>query len=182
MMQEFDLIQRSRRLRGNPVLRELVREMCAEGLLDRAGSRAGKNLVMKGYVMLLFGMALKEHSGEMESVGHLSETDAALPEMIRFIRENYATVTLPELARCFGRSEGYLSRYIRRETGKTFRFLLKEFRMKQAVQMLENSSCSIEEVAAAVGYADISCFYRNFRERYSMTPMQYRNIRSRISL
>ena len=26
MMQEFDLIQRSRRLRGNPVLRELVRE------------------------------------------------------------------------------------------------------------------------------------------------------------
>ena len=163
-------------------LRELVREMCAEGLLDRAGSRAGKNLVMKGYVMLLFGMALKEHSGEMESVGHLSETDAALPEMIRFIRENYATVTLPELARCFGRSEGYLSRYIRRETGKTFRFLLKEFRMKQAVQLLENSSCSIEEVAAAVGYADISCFYRNFRESFSMTPTQYRNIRSRISL
>ena len=67
--------------------------------------------------------------------------------------------TLPELAKRFGRSEGYLSRYIRRETGKTFRFLLKEFRMKQAVQMIENSSCSIEEVAAAVGYADISCFY-----------------------
>ena len=44
-------------------LQELVREMCAEGLLDRAGSRAGKNLMMKGYVMLLFGRALKEHSG-----------------------------------------------------------------------------------------------------------------------
>ena len=93
--------------------------MCAEGLLDRAGSRAGKNLMMKGYVMLLFGRALKEHSGRMESVGHLSEADAALPEMIRYIREHYATVTLPELAKRFGRSEGYLSRYIRRETGKT---------------------------------------------------------------
>ena len=163
-------------------LQELVREMCAEGLLDRAGSRAGKNLMMKGYVMLLFGRALKEHSGRMESVGHLSEADAALPEMIRYIRENYTTVTLPELAKRFGRSEGYLSRYIRRETGKTFRFLLKELRMKQAVQMIENSSCSIEEVATAVGYADISCFYRNFRESFSMTPTQYRNIRSRISL
>ncbi len=163
-------------------LERIVLEMCAEGILDESGSTAGKNLTMKGYVMLLFGRALKEHSGRMESVGHLSEADAALPEMIRYIRENYTTVTLPELARHFGRSEGYLSRYIRRETGKTFRFLLKEFRMKQAVQMIENSSCSIEEVAAAVGYADISCFYRNFRESFSMTPMQYRNIRSRISL
>ena len=163
-------------------LQRLVLEMCAEGILDRAGSEAGKNLMMKGYVMLLFGRAMREHAGEMESVGHLSEADAVLPEMIRYIRENYTTVTLPELARHFGRSEGYLSRYIRRETGKTFRFLLKEFRMKQAVQMLENSSCSVEEVAAAVGYADISCFYRNFRESFSMTPMQYRSIRSRISI
>ncbi|HJA93105.1 MAG TPA: helix-turn-helix domain-containing protein [Candidatus Eisenbergiella merdipullorum] len=163
-------------------LRNLILEMCAEGILDRRGSAAGKNLMMKGYVMLLFGRTMKEHSGEMESIGHLSEADAVLPEMIRYIRKNYTTVTLPTLAEHFGKSEGYLSRYIRRETGKTFRFLLKEFRMKQAVQMIENSSCSIEEVAAAVGYADISCFYRNFRESFSMTPMQYRNIRSRISI
>lgn len=163
-------------------LERIVLEMCGEGILDESGNTAGKNLMMKGYVMLLFGRAIKEHSGEMESVGHLSEADAVLPELVRYIRENYTTVTLPELAGHFGKSEGYLSRYIRRETGKTFRFLLKEFRMKQAVQMIENSSCSIEEVAAAVGYADISCFYRNFRERFSMTPMQYRNIRSRISI
>ncbi len=183
-------------------LARLVLEMCAESILDQSeggngapseknpgrspgkspGQNSGKNLMMKGYVMLLFGRAMKEHAGEMESVGHLSEADAVLPEMVRYIRANYTTVTLPQLAKHFGRSEGYLSRYIRRETGKTFRFLLKEFRMKQAVQMLENSSCSIEEIAAAVGYADISCFYRNFRESFSMTPMQYRNIRSRISL
>lgn len=163
-------------------LHRLVLEMCAEGILDETGSAAGKNLMMKGYVMLLFGRAMKEYAGRMESVGNLSEADAVLPEMIRYIRGNYTTVTLPELARHFGKSEGYLSRYIRRETGKTFRFLLKEFRMKQAVQMIENSTCSIEEVAAAVGYADISCFYRNFKESFSMTPMQYRNIRSRISL
>ena len=90
-------------------LQRLVLEMCAEGLLDRTGSTAGKNLMMKGYVMLLFGRAMKEHSGEMESVGHLSEADAVLPEMVRYIRENYTTVTLPELARHFGRSEGYLA-------------------------------------------------------------------------
>lgn len=172
-------------------LHRLVLEMCGE---ERKNLRSdeygggeerrpeGRNLIMKGYVMLLFGRAIRDHQRDMESIGGAGEEGAALPVIMRYIRENYTTVTMASLAAHFGRSEGYLSRYIRRETGRTFRYLLKEFRMKQAAQMIENSSCSMEQVSAAVGYADISCFYRNFRERFGMTPMQYRNVRSRIGL
>ncbi len=163
-------------------LRRIVLEMCGEGLADGEQIRTGRNLRMKGYVLLLFGRALGWHQQNMESMGTVGAAQAALPMMARYIRENYATATLSGMAQDFGKSEGYLSRSIRMETGKTFRFLLKEFRMKRAAEMIENSSCSIEEVAAAVGYADISCFYRNFKETYSMTPMQYRNIRNRIGL
>ena len=106
----------------------------------------------------------------------------SLEKTIRYIRENYTTVTLTSVAKHFGKSEGYLSRYIRRETGKTFRFLLKEFRMKQAANMIENSTCNMEEVAEAIGYSDISCFYRNFKESFGCTPQQYRNKRNRVSL
>lgn len=175
---------------ADETLRALVLRMCGEKLFSGtessagsiAGSNAGKNLMMKGYILVMFGRALERHQQVMESIGNISAAEAALPMIVRYIRENYTTVTLSGMAKRFGRSEGYLSRYIRLETGKTFRCLLKEFRMKRAVEMLENSSCSVEEVAAAVGYADISCFYRNFRETYNMTPMQYRSIRSRISL
>ena len=118
----------------------------------------------------------------MEEVGSISASEAVLPVMIRYIRENYTTVTLTSVAKHFGKSEGYLSRYIRRETGKTFRFLLKEFRMKQAANMIENSTCNMEEVAEAIGYSDISCFYRNFKESFGCTPQQYRNKRNRVSL
>lgn len=164
-------------------LRRLVLDMCEESLLKRSGkpAGAGANLILKGYVLLLFGRVLDEYQQKMESMGSIREAESALPEMMRYIRGNYSTVTLSSMARHFGRSEGYLSRYIRRETGRTFRFLLKDFRMKRAAEMIENSSCSIEEVAAGVGYADISCFYRNFKDSFGMTPMQYRNIRSRIS-
>lgn len=155
-------------------LQTLLLDLCREGLLDTAQNTAGKNLLMKGYVMLLFGRTLKEHSSQMISVGQMRVSEAVLPDMIRYIREKYVSVTLPELAEHFGKSEGYMSRYIRRETGKTFRELLKELRIRQAAQMLENSSCRMEEVSAAVGYAEISCFYRNFREIYGVTPMQYR--------
>lgn len=163
-------------------LRRIVLEMCEEGLPQKKGREAGGNLMMKGYVMLLFGWALKAHQQEMENMGSISVSEAALPVIVRYIRENYTTVTLTSLAKHFGKSEGYLSRYIRRETGKAFRFLLKEFRMKQSAGMIENSSCSIEEVAAAVGYSDISCFYRNFKESFGCTPQQYRSKKNQVSL
>ena len=136
-------------------LRRIVLEMCEEGLLQRKDQEAGGNLMMKGYVMLLFGWALKAHQQEMENMGSISVCEAALPVIVR---------------------------YIRRETGKTFRFLLKEFRMKQAAGMIGNSTCSIEEVAAAVGYSDISCFYRNFKESFGCTPQQYRGRKNQVSL
>jgi len=155
-------------------LQTLLTDLCREGMPDASENTAGKNLLLKGYVMLLFGRALKEHSAQMTTVGQMRVSEAVLPDIIRYIRENYVSVTLPELAGHFGKSEGCMSRYIRQETGKTFRELLKELRIRQAAQMLENSSCRIEEVSAAVGYAEISCFYRNFREIYGVTPMQYR--------
>ena len=163
-------------------LRSIVLDMCGEGLFCRKSAPAGGNLMMKGYVMLLFGWTLKAHQQKMEEVGSISASEAVLPVMIRYIRENYTTVTLTSVAKHFGKSEGYLSRYIRRETGKTFRFLLKEFRMKQAANMIENSTCNMEEVAEAIGYSDISCFYRNFKESFGCTPQQYRNKKNRISL
>ena len=86
----------------------------------------------------------------------------------------FDSVTLPELAAHFHFSEGYLSRYIRRETGEPFNVLLRRMRMSHAAVMLNNSDFSIEEIAHAVGYSDISRFYRNFRDRYRMTPAQFR--------
>ncbi len=48
--------------------------------------------------------------------------------------------------------------------------------IEQAAVMLQNSRFSIEEVCSAVGYSDISRFYRNFKEQYGMTSAQFRQI------
>ena len=83
--------------------------------------------MMKGYVML-FVRPLKAHQQEMETWA-ASVCEAALPVIVRYIRGKLHYGNPDGLAKHFGKSEGYLSRYIRRETGKTFRFLLKEFRI-----------------------------------------------------
>lgn len=40
--------------------------------------------------------------------------------------------------------------------------------------MLRDSEMSIEEIMFRVGYTDISYFYKIFRQRYNLTPGQYR--------
>ncbi|SDJ60340.1 AraC family transcriptional regulator [Variovorax sp. OV700] len=52
--------------------------------------------------------------------------------------------------------------------------LLMKKRIDKACQMLEETSASITNVAAACGYADHSAFSRQFKVATNMTPAQYR--------
>ena len=132
------------------------------------------NIMVKSYIMLLFGYILRYYKEDSTTLGQIYENQERISHIIRYINENKSWITLPELAEHFHLSQGYLSRYIKRETGTTFIALLKKFRLQQAVKMLANSNCAIEEIIEAVGYTDTSRFYRNFKEMYGMTPMQYR--------
>ena len=67
-----------------------------------------------------------------------------------------------------------LSREIRRRTGKTYKELLQEKRMQQAVYMLTNSAVPVTDIIESVGYDNTSYFYRIFREKYGMSPKEYR--------
>ena len=62
---------------------------------------------------------------------------------------------------------------LHRETGKTFSQLLLEKRMERAVILLQNTTISIEEVAAMTGYGDHSNFYKAFRDYYGKAPREY---------
>ncbi len=53
--------------------------------------------------------------------------------------------------------------------------LLMKRRIDKACQMLEETSVSITDIAAACGYADHSAFSRQFRAATHMTPAQYRS-------
>ena len=68
----------------------------------------------------------------------------------------------------------WLSREIKKQTGKTYKELLQEKRMQQAVWLLTNSAVSVSDIIESVGYDNTSYFYRKFREKYGMSPKEYR--------
>ena len=84
------------------------------------------------------------------------------------------TYQLSDLAKENGYDLYQLSRLIKNVTGRTYTQLLQEKRLKQAVFLLENTRLSITDVSLDVGYSNFSYFYKIFREKYGMSPKQFR--------
>lgn len=94
--------------------------------------------------------------------------------VLSYIENHYRDGGLTELAELLHCDVYWLSREIRRRTGKTYTELVQARRLSQAAYLLTVSSLSVMEVAAEVGYDNISYFHRIFREKYGMTPRKYR--------
>ena len=101
--------------------------------------------------------------------------DPRIIEMIDYIRDNYQTVTLDELASKFYLSKQYISKYIKEKSGMTFCDNVKKVRMKKAEELLATTSLTVEKVAESAGYPSVEHFNRRFKKMHGLTPVQYRN-------
>ncbi len=115
---------------------------------------------------------------QLESVINIEKTlDERLNDIINFIQENYTEVTLDKLAEEFHLSKPYISKYIKDKSGETFGDIVKNIKMNKACSLLKNSSMTVDNVAATVGYENVEHFNRTFKKKYDLTPIQYRNRR-----
>ena len=91
-----------------------------------------------------------------------------------YIEERYKNGSLRELSELLHCDFSWLSREIKRKTGKTYTRLLQEKRMSQAGYLLKNTDITIDEIALKTGYENISYFHRLFYKTYKTTPGKYR--------
>ncbi|WP_284646127.1 response regulator [Paenibacillus silviterrae] len=70
-------------------------------------------------------------------------------------------------------NSSYLSRLFKQETGKAFSSYVLERKMEKAKALLQEGA-RINDVAAAVGYNDVSYFTRVFRKYWGVTPGEMR--------
>lgn len=102
-------------------------------------------------------------------------SDAGLiVEILEYIEKNYLTATLESTARHFGFHPNYLSTYIKRQAGRSFKELLILQRMYQACFLLSNTELPIYEIAQKVGYNNLGFFYHKFEAVYHVSPAEYR--------
>lgn len=94
-------------------------------------------------------------------------------QVIDYMNDHSDVVTLKDIAAHFSYHPNYISTLLHKETGKKFTEILLEKRMERAVLLMRNTSLSLEEISALLGYSNHSNFYKVFKEYYGMTPRNY---------
>ncbi len=83
-------------------------------------------------------------------------------------------VTLRDVAQHFSFSSNYLGHLFKEETDENFSDFVIQKRMERAQELLKDPKLKIYEVAYQVGYKNLTYFSRQFKERYGVTPGDYR--------
>jgi AraC-like DNA-binding protein len=122
---------------------------------------------------LLF-LQLMNHTDKVTTGKNHTEQDLMLT-VLRFIEEHYKDGKLSDLAEELHYDLYWLSRIIKKLTKKNFTELVQTKRLSQAAYLLTCSKLTVAEIGLAIGYDNLSYFHRIFREKYGVSPKQYRD-------
>ena len=117
----------------------------------------------------------------MQLLNHTDRLTVNSPEqeivlqILRYVEEHYRDGSLAEVAGLLHYDAAWLSREIKRRTGKNYTDLVQDKRLSQAAWLLRNTDKKVDDIAMAVGYENISYFHRLFARRYGQSPKQYRD-------
>ncbi len=147
----------------------LFSEMVKEQLSDRPFADRRKELLFYELLILIYRRAPKMFSS-------LSQKSAETVWLIqRQLEDKYdEPLTLESLAAKYHLNESYLSHLFKETTGYSIYQYLLMCRLSAAKNLLSNSKTPITRIAYTVGFNDSSNFSRHFRERFGMTPNQFR--------
>ncbi len=101
-----------------------------------------------------------------------SNSDKRIKKLEAVIADNISSweFDVEQMYTALNMTRSTLFRYTKQVYGCSPKNLLKERRLEMAYAMLTKSTCSVSEVAYAVGFQSLSTFSRAFREKYNSPP------------
>ncbi|WP_461226232.1 response regulator transcription factor [Lacticaseibacillus suihuaensis] len=98
-------------------------------------------------------------------------------EVLAIIQSRFKEpLTLGEIAGELHLSPVYLGQQFKKEVGQTVAQYLNDYRINQAIQLLERTEMDVNEIAHEVGYQTASYFFKTFKKQLNMSPGEYREV------
>ena len=119
-------------------------------------------------VMLEFTYAISSQKTQSEN--------PTITKVCDFIQKNLSQdISLEDAAEYANISSFYLSKLFKEEKGISFITYLTDSRLEKAQELLQQSEYSIKEVTSMIGYNDQNYFSRLFKNKFGISPSEYRN-------
>lgn len=140
----------------------------------RSTNPTGYQLFIKSQLFMLFFILINKClSKELPAKDHKSLEKMKL--ILKYVENHYMEkITIKKIANELGISQSYFMKYFKNTMGTSFIDYLNEYRLTMASRLLVSSDDSILNIAAEVGYENLSYFNRTFKRRFAMTPREYR--------
>lgn len=103
-----------------------------------------------------------------------SKQQRLMLEVFSYVEEHYRDGELSKLAQKLHYDLYWISKEIKKNSGKTYTELVQEKRLNQAAYLLKTTNMSVLDIAVTVGYENISYFHRIFQQKYELTPRKFR--------
>jgi AraC-like DNA-binding protein len=103
--------------------------------------------------------------------------DGLLRSLIKTVRrrlKNDEEVSVEAVTKELGYTRQYISGRFHRMTGRLLSHFLKEKRLEKSARLLKLGNLRISQIARRCGFDSENYFRQQFRERFGMSPRQFR--------
>lgn len=153
-------------------IRNIVENIVKESIVDNAD-----DAISKIKLKLLVGELIVEAMRCSRNVEFHSQEDMEKMlnmEVLRYIDDEFVEGSLQKISKRIGLPPYRTSRLVKKYTGFTFKQLVQDQRLRKAVEILLGGDYPIVRVMEMIGYENITYFYKIFKEKYNVTPNEYK--------
>jgi len=104
--------------------------------------------------------------------------DGLLRQLIKTVRRRLRSdeeVTVEAVTKELGYTRQYISGRFHRLTGRMLSHFLKEKRLEKAARLLKGGNMRVSQIARRCGFDSENYFRQQFRQRFGMSPRQFRS-------
>lgn len=114
-------------------------------------------------------------SSRSNSAAHNQKTLDKTKQILKYVEQNYSRkITIKEMAEACSFSQSHFMKFFKSTIGTSFTVYLNDYRLIMASRLLISSDDSVLTISAECGFDNLSYFNRTFRQKFSMTPSEFR--------
>lgn len=126
-----------------------------------------------GYLNLIMSRLIKQNTLNNREY---SSVEQYVKKAKNYIKHHFSyNLTIQELASHVGLDRTYLYRLFVENLNKSPSEYINDYRLKKAIEMMENRQLTLSNIALSTGFYDYSYFSKQFKKKYNKSPNLYRS-------
>lgn len=156
-------------------LRKLLKKLLNHYLTNKEKTADFGHIALCYQILELLSIHFLVQIADKENMDENDRFEDRILQINNYIRANYnQQISLKELSEKLFLSNGYLSRFFKKNYGMSFAEYLTNVRLYHAVDELIYTDTPITRIAYDNGFASVTVFNKSFKKVYGETPSSFR--------